>query len=737
MMEDAATLAAGPEAAVVASAGLLGGFSNLLMSASAGAAGAAGGAGLLLGAFSAAAGALAAKSWCDRTDQAAISERLLEVRRHLPQSTALGVDPVDAMRQLLQFLDWYLAAEEERQPQSASAMALSCVTGQRIGSHQRAGSGPKLSDKELKKVLRRVRSFCPEPPKRSSASRRKTSPARGAGSRSGGGMVGLAVPGSNEAYEKLFNPQWGAVRSKQGVCSALAYLLSSFLDLRRHQRGNLADGPRVSLRLALSALAMHSVFDEASQEEHSAAPLSLNLSRSAEDALEEENGKATDNQDEKQQFRSAALALICVLDAALSWRPADPLGWTGSCEDSEGAALVRERGLCSFQFVAGRLRKALKKATSGSQAAWRRLEVHLDAVRSRELPEPWPWVWTLNEEASMLVRNRTKVELRVELYKPRSMHPSPRADWPLIINILRLLRGSTEPDPVLVAEVGPGIEWALRPRSSEGRDFKVRLLTKSGVVVNSKHIRRGQSLDFEVPVPPPPARLRVAAFAERSKRGARQRRAKPKKDHDTSEAWHEEREGSVCSTTAPSQLSFRTGTSFASTAASVRSSSSTMGARLSIGSSAGSADGHREAQQEALPPALEQFQAKMAERRRLVEGLGSIESEQEEEVTSNDEDDSAPAIRGFLKEDEGFHTAICPRCLHNMPLRCHRPLASIYRGGVSCDHCGVQLLGDAGEEDDAAELQPQNAFCHCSRCWFDLCRACAWREMQEVWWDGE
>lgn len=551
-------------------------------------------------------------------------------------------------------------------------------------------------------------------------------------------MVGLAVPGSNEAYEKLFNPQWGTVRSKQGVCSALAYLLSSFLDLRRNQKGNLADGPRVSLRLALSALAMHSVFDETSQEEYTVAPVSLSLSRCAEEeALEEDHGKAADHQDEQQQFRSLALALICVLDAALSWRPADPLGWTGSCEDSEGAALIRERGLCSFQFVAGRLRKALKKATNGSQVAWRRLEVHLDAVRSRELPEPWPWVWTLNEEASMLVRNRTKVELRVELYKPRSVHPSPWDDWPFIINILRLFRGNAESDPVLVAKVGPGIEWALRPRTSEGREFKVRLLTKSGVVVNSRHIRRGQSVDFEVPVPPPPARLRVAAFAERSKQGARRRRAKSKQDHqDASEVCHEEREGSVCSTNAPSQLSFGTRTSFASTAGSGRSYSSTLGAGLSVGSSVGSADGHREAQQEILSPAHEQFQAKMVDRRRLVEGLGAIESEQEEEATSDDEEDSVPAVRGLLKEDEGFHTGICPRCLHNMPLRCHRPLASIYQGGVSCDHCGVQMLGGAGE-DDAAELQAQNSFCHCSRCWFDLCRACAWKEMQETWWDGE
>ena len=29
-------------------------------------------------------------------------------------------------------------------------------------------------------------------------------------------ISGISVPGSNESYERLFNPQWGTVRSKQG-----------------------------------------------------------------------------------------------------------------------------------------------------------------------------------------------------------------------------------------------------------------------------------------------------------------------------------------------------------------------------------------------------------------------------------------------------------------------------------------------------------------------------------------
>ena len=57
-------------------------------------------------------------------------------------------------------------------------------------------------------------------------------------------------------------------------------------------------------------------------------------------------------------------------------------------------------------------RERVRKANGGCQLAWQRLEVHMDAVRARTLPEPWPWIWVLNEEASMLVRNRTKAGAR-------------------------------------------------------------------------------------------------------------------------------------------------------------------------------------------------------------------------------------------------------------------------------------------------------------------------------------
>lgn len=59
------------------------------------------------------------------------------------------------------------------------------------------------------------------------------------------------------------------------------------------------------------------------------------------------------------------MALLCILDAALAWRPSDPMGWMGQAEDAEAAVLAREKGMCSFAFFAGKLRKGLKKASAG------------------------------------------------------------------------------------------------------------------------------------------------------------------------------------------------------------------------------------------------------------------------------------------------------------------------------------------------------------------------------------
>eukprot|EP00931_Biecheleriopsis_adriatica_P122745 TRINITY_DN97773_c0_g1_i1.p1 TRINITY_DN97773_c0_g1~~TRINITY_DN97773_c0_g1_i1.p1 ORF type:complete len:693 (-),score=134.54 TRINITY_DN97773_c0_g1_i1:53-2131(-) len=676
-----------------------------------------------VGLGAAAAGALAAKFWCDRADGTAIAQRLAEVRRHAPCSCVSGMDPLVAIRQLLEAVDWCLAMEEQKLSRpGTSAQILNCVARGTVGLQvvEDTTSSDKAIERDFRRQLHRVRGLCAAAPVRGPSQKKGKGAANTKGvthRRRNADLASLSVPGSTEAYERLFNPQWGTVRSKQGVCAALAYLVSSFLELRRNPQG-LRDGQRFSLRLAVASLARHFVFDEDEDtKESERAPVRL---------FQPETGEGDDEEeDQRQEFRSAAMALLCVLDGALSWRPVDPLGWMGHCEDPESAVLAREKGLCSFPFLAGKLRRCLKKASSGCQATWRRFEVHLDAVRSRQLPDPWPWVWVLNEEASMLIRNKTKVPLRVELYKPRGLQPSPWAELPLLRPLYRLFY--PVPEPVAVADIEPGIEWALRPKAKEGRDFKARLVTGAGVVVCSRSLRRGQSFDFEVPVPPRPAQLRVAAIGV----------SRRKDGHKSAFPTHTR--GAV--TAAVKALGGKEPDEDRLSVASTATPSLTSG-RLSLASSSSGVSGF----------AREQMQAKMEERRRITEGLPPVLSsgaEQEELSPSTtkrfvvDEEDREQQetdeahVAGLLRVHEGFRACLCPRCLHTMPMRRHRPLASVYSGGVSCDRCKTELLGELEEGEKESELDSKDAFCHCSRCWFDLCRSCAFREMQEVWWGGD
>ncbi|CAE7943357.1 unnamed protein product [Symbiodinium necroappetens] len=563
-----------PEASVVASAGVVGG--SLLKVLDSFGAVATGISGAAVGAVSATAGALAAKALTERNERAAIEKRLFEVKRHAPQSSPLSLEPLVAVRQMFEAIDWCLANEERHWTrQGPASLAFSCFSGEgtRGGPSKNASTS---ADKDYRKHLKKVRGLCSPTPLRGQARGRsqqnKKDGAKGIASEAGI-ISGLTVPGSSQAYERLFNPQWGTVRSKQGVCAALAYLVSQFLELRHCPKGNLLDGERSSLRLAVTSLARHHIFDEEDKAAHvlKVTRLLLPSGTAAEpDEIEEAEEKRWKTQpDQEQEFRAAAVALVCLLDAALAWRPSDPLGWMGQAEDAEGAVLAREKGVCSFPIFASKVRRCLKKASAGCSITWRRLEVHLDAVRTRALPEPWPWIWVLNEEASMLVRNRTKVPLRVELHQPKGAQLSPLADLPLLKPVLHWLRGKAA--PILAADVKPGIEWALRPKVKEGRDFRVKLLTAAGVLVCTRPLRRGQSFDFHVPVPPPPAQLRVSALA--SKRDSMEAgpvcrikvmdeaaKAFGVKEHD------EDHDGSICSTTAPSFSSGRF--SLASTSAS-------------------------------------------------------------------------------------------------------------------------------------------------------------------------
>ena len=298
-----------PEAGAVASAGVVGGSLLKLMDALGAAA--VGVSGVAVGAASATAGALAAKVCTDRNERFAVERRLAEVKRHAPQSSPLSLEPLLAVRQLLEALDWCFAYEEQRrQGHGPTSLALSCLyKGQLPGC-----SAQVIADKDFRKHLKRVRSLCSPTPLRGQAGkmsadvkndRSRKHPA----DEEVGVIAGLCVPGSSEAYERLFNPQWGTVRSKQGVCAALAYVVSQFLELRRCPQGSLFDGDRHSLRLAVTSLARHHVFDEQDGPAHA-----LNVTRllrptasvAEPDEMEEEQKRWKNQPDQEQQFPDAS-----------------------------------------------------------------------------------------------------------------------------------------------------------------------------------------------------------------------------------------------------------------------------------------------------------------------------------------------------------------------------------------------------------------------------------------------
>eukprot|EP00913_Durusdinium_trenchii_P008070 g7567.t1 len=96
-----------PDAGVVASASLVGGsLAKVLDGLGAAATGASG---IALGAASAATGALAAKAFTERSDRLAVEQRLAEVKRHAPQSCPISLEPLVAVRQMIEAVDWHHA----------------------------------------------------------------------------------------------------------------------------------------------------------------------------------------------------------------------------------------------------------------------------------------------------------------------------------------------------------------------------------------------------------------------------------------------------------------------------------------------------------------------------------------------------------------------------------------------------------------------------------------------------
>ncbi|CAK9046723.1 Aspartate beta-hydroxylase domain-containing protein 2 [Durusdinium trenchii] len=269
---------------------------------------------------------------------------------------------------------------------------------------------------------------------------------------------------------KLFDPRFGTVRGQEGLAAALAYLVAEFLALKKR---NPTETPpaRRSLRLAVASLAHHEAFDK----EHATEKCSKRLE------LEKPKGANlgsrlswTARMGPIQNFRNTAVGLLCALDAALSWSSLDPFGWIGTPEAESSLLVARGKnqgllGLCSFEDFTHKLSLSLQSARS-SQKFWTRFERHLESIRRRPLEEAWKSPWTVRESASMLVRNRTKVPLRVELHSQSHSQSgiTPVSDWILLQPLFEMFFSR---EPLLVAKVNPGIEWALRPRRQDGQDF--------------------------------------------------------------------------------------------------------------------------------------------------------------------------------------------------------------------------------------------------------------------------
>jgi len=431
--------------------------------------------GLALGAASAAVGAAITKLWCDQED--AQVRCLGQVQKHTALRAAPEVDLCTAARTLLLSFDWCLSWEDDDEPKGS-------LSGHPVDTDEgTVGTPPgkrRSLNQEYRRHFRRIWRICAQPPPPhivgSERSRRGSAHSRWRGVSS---SSTLQQQHSVMDADKVFGQAPGQSGAR-GVCAALCFLVSSFLEFRRGARGRFRDAERSSLRLATAALARHpALADVQALDEWQSSPAG-----------------ASGGAGEDLQFRHWAMALICFLDAALSWGPLDPLGWVGRCQGGEDALTVHYTGFCTFRAVAGKLRLRLRKALSGCRATWRRLAVQLDAVRERKLPEPWPWIWVRSPDAEMLVRNHSKVRLRVELHRPPGAIPSVWADWPL-------LRRALQPQALLTADVGPGVEWVFRPQAPED-SFRVRVMSRAGIEVCSRGLRRGQAMDFRVSVPPRP-----------------------------------------------------------------------------------------------------------------------------------------------------------------------------------------------------------------------------------------
>jgi len=263
---------------------------------------------------------------------------------------------------------------------------------------------------------------------------------------------------------------------------------------------------------------------------------------------------------------------------------------------------------------------------------------------------------------------------------------------------MNFLFGSGDDEALITADVGPGIEWAMRPKAREGRNFELKLMTVHGVVVCSKKLRRGQTFDFRVNVP-----SQQPALENNAEDSEANLVMVPPSKSDEDKPSGVDADGddvSICSTTAPPSHTTRF---------SVASSSASTGAN-SVAPYAASV-----ASSQPTEPAI----PSISEAAVTPPTVGGIAE--------------APAL-ALTQPPVEISTAICPQCLRQMRSRWTRPNAATYAEGVRCDKCEDIIFE---EEDEGTSRKSKVAFFHCKRCWYDLCYSCALRDMREVWWEDD
>mmetsp|Transcript_4861 Transcript_4861/g.11581 ORF Transcript_4861/g.11581 Transcript_4861/m.11581 type:complete len:712 (+) Transcript_4861:58-2193(+) len=654
-------------------------------------AGATGAPAVAVGAGCVAAGAVAARAW-DESVEGCCEKQIEDIQLHAHLRAPSGVDLIVAVRELLACFDWCMAVQESEKgflepslawlglasspasvnvpstsdctSSSSAASSSSSSSASEAGGADWSRSSPvreiPLSTKELQAQIARIWEVCCLQSQASSsgnvvamAANKSLTLLDGVAWGQGKGNNNQSCP---ECTDPLFDLSVGVPVDHHGILAAVAYVLASFLKHRLGTWLRSEHSDRKALQRTVWSLSRHHLLDP---------------DVSCDDVSD-------------RQFKRGVQALLCLMDASLSWAPIDPFGVLGRCDASFGGLVKEAKSAITASQHASHLRQLVQALNTDSRTVWRRVSVHFDSLRERELPPPWTWVWTRSREASVLIRNHAKVQIRVELRKPK-----PRPSFPLpCLRLPWFLRTSTKESRV-TALIGPGIEWALRPPPGDGWSFNVKLLSEAGVELGTKKMLRGRAWNFRVKTPKRPQSLEACEAG--------------KKSEDSS---------SVCSTSAPSSY---------------------------LSSSASSAPSERERCAEPVLPDTSAAKAPASTNinanintNKNTPLPGPLATAAPSSLASK-----SPAISGSRRrvsisqnQSQLLSATICPKCLRQMRSRSCSPDFPVYRQGAECDRCEAMLV-TSHQYSKGHSTAP---FFHCGTCLVDLCHACAIRDLRETWW---